>query len=157
MKIKLPIGNEWRSTLSRWASEIRAISFLTEIDFLPKNFEPFIQAQSTMTLSALQLNYAKYLKIGPIVFFYVNSSFTTATAAQPVVYCNFPPIPPAVLPGQVAPEGIFTCAVFDNSIISGTAFPDSAIGNRLAVRKFDASNWNLGANKGFRLSGFYWV
>lgn len=157
MALKLPINAfSWQSTLTRWATELRSQFFLSEKDFMtPQRWEPSVTSSNpVMTISAVQVDGAKFLRVGDMVWFSCRiPSFTTAGAGAGAVVISAP-VTADIEPARLENESVFAARVSDGGAnISGYGYlgPDGNIG----VTRYDGAIWGIGAGRAIVVSGIY--
>lgn len=110
-----------------------------------------IAASGSMTLEALQVQVARYCRIGKTINIFLHFTATIAGTPSSVVTFTLPFIPK----GGQSPN--FACAITDNSTdIAGFAKTSAALTNIINVGRYDGANYTAGADK-FFISGAYEV
>lgn len=112
------------------------------------DWSPTYGATGAMTWTSVTTNYAKYIQIGKIVYFIIDAIGTTGSTPSNGLTFTVPITGTTEL---IAGSGI----VLDTGTFSGYWFAGST--TVMIVRKYDATNYNIGANKEFAVSGFYEV
>lgn len=146
-----PVLSNVSSTLLSWAPQLRAVSdratWLGE-EFSWQSYQPGISGGGTMTTTPSDLR-GFYIKIGEIVFVNIRAVFTTAVAANPVVYLTLP-----LTTGKNGDMNTLMAAVVDGGNVAGFALGASGA-SRVEVYRYDGANWGLGANRAIRILGAY--
>lgn len=133
---QVPLSKISRESNSAWAS-----------------WSPTYASVDSMTWTSVTTNYAKYVQIGRNIFFQIDAEGTTGGVASYALTFTLPVATAAV--GQ----SNFAACVFDAGplFIAGYAAMDTLQSSVVQVRKYDASNYGLGANRRIRVSGVYEV
>ena len=147
--LKLPIFPSVRATLSRWAAELRQTAFLKLGDFIFTSYEPTIS--SSMTISAVNIAFARYLRLGNLVFVAFWASFTTGGVASPTITIT---LPPDFLVNELG-AGAFTCVVLDGGNRLSGVGDFAGAPPVITVGRYDGANFGLGANRVIRIFGGY--
>lgn len=110
------------------------------------SWTPTITASGAMTIGSTVITYAKYCRMGSMVFIKARATFTTGgTANTDVIF---------TLPVNISTDGeVLAAAVSDPSGLAGFAQRNSS--TTIYVRRYDSANWSLGASRGFFVNGFY--
>ncbi len=149
MKLSLGVGSTWRETLVNWGAQLRKAPFFaaSEAKFTP--YSPNVQAFGTMTVAAISPAGAGYFVFGDFVFFYVDVTCTLGGVATTIMYVDMPPV-------ACDPRALFTfnVALLNTGRVAGSARVDTN-NNLIAIRRYDESNFNLGAGTQIILSGWY--
>lgn len=106
---------------------------------------PTYGASGSMTFTSVSTAVARYIRIGKLIWFYLDATGTTGGVASTDLTHTLPIA--SLGTGFVS----CSCAVSDSNIISGT----NRIGSVGNIRKYDSSNWGLGAGRQIITSGFY--
>lgn len=113
-----------------------------------QSWTPTYSALSPMTFTTVTTNYAKYFLLGKILFFSIRATGTTGgTASTDLEFTlPFPMFNSLAMGGGVT--------VNDANTISGFSF-GNADKIKVSIRKYDSSNFGLGANRLFIMNSFY--
>jgi len=110
---------------------------------------PSYSASGAMTFTSVVTNYAKYMYHGKLVWFSIRATGTTGGTASTDIYFTLPVTAAAsntiAFAGMALDTGSIGCAAYQQSTTLG------------AVRKYDATNWGLGASRVIVAQGFYEV
>lgn len=111
-------------------------------------WSPGYHGINSMSYTSVTTNVARYIKIGKLVFFYIDAIGTTG--GTPDVQLGFD-LPITALQSTLGLAGTATAA--DTTTIAGLCrFTSTSIAY---VYKYDGSNWGIGANRGIRVTGIY--
>jgi hypothetical protein len=113
------------------------------------DWTPTVTATGSMTISSLSWARKRWMRIGPLIYFEVNFSFTTGGTASTGVYITFHSELAALDDFVTAPVGYQD----GGGTVVGVA--QSYSSTAMLVRKYDGSNWGLGTNRRIRCAGFY--
>ena len=117
-----------------------------------QDWTPTYGAAGSMTYTSVTTNVAKYLIIGKMLFYFIEASGTTGGTGS--TYLTFT-LPKDATTDATTGANLGTGWGADSSSFATyTAFMSASIAQ---VYKYDVSNWTLGANRQFSLSGFYEV
>ena len=128
-----------------------------EIGGVWTDFTPALSASGSMTISAESGLVGRYSVIGKLCFVGVRAIFTTGGTASTAIYINTPISPHADISND------YTAFQFAARMVDGGS-ANIAMGGmldagggvyKLAVQKYDLSNWGLGTTRQIRISGFY--
>lgn len=150
-QFKLPISDIPGNTFRSWASEIRKALFVNSDDLTVKTWEPVITASGSMTVSAVDTKQADYIQIKDIVWFWVNTIFTTGGVASTNIYFTLPVA--AQLKAVLARQGLACGLVKDAAETGGQARIFSV--DTGTVAKYDLSNFGTSTLREFSVSGCY--
>lgn len=112
------------------------------------NYSPTASGSGSMTISSLVINYAKYKRVGNLIYWIVSISFTTGGTASLSVFVSSP----TTMDSASYETGSGTFVDTGNAM---GAFAYAANTTTFTCRKYDASNWGLGSGRLLNLSGFY--
>jgi hypothetical protein len=133
-----------------WIDSMDMLNFNTSQDLEWVDFSgtAAIAGNGGMTLSAIVVDHAQYVRIGDLIIVELAANFTVGGAVNPTVLATLPVAAPVLTTGRP-----LACNVSS----AGTRIGGSAhiSGASLEVRRFDAANWTAGAGRLFTCSGFY--
>lgn len=109
---------------------------------------PTYGASGAMTWGTITTAHARYCQIGKVVFFDIIATGTTADAASDGLTFTLPSTPT-----NASRDACFT---YDNLFVSGIYYGNAASAD-ITVKKYNNSNFGIGANRGFGVKGFYEV
>jgi hypothetical protein len=114
------------------------------------NYTPTYSANGSMTYTTVTTTYAKWRVSGKTMFYALQASGTTGGVANTQLQAT----PPVTIVDTRAYPG--SCNVIDGTAaaVVGTGGANGTTGVIFA-RKFDSSNWALGAGRVMQSSGFY--
>lgn len=123
---------------------------LSKNDVLENGWEPLIQAVSPMVWATTGITHAEYTLLDEFSLCYVDIEAvgTVSGSASPTVQFELP------FPSKYA-NAPFQVSVYDAGDLLGVALTALAGGKFVSVQKDNITNWVIGADKRFRVSGFY--
>lgn len=155
MKLKIPVLANWKASLIRWGSEIRAIDFLTSESLIWKDYEPTFSASGAMTFTRTSSLRAKYLEVGDLVFLSVQAVGTLAGVASSAINFSLPVPSTEGSNGSNHGYPMHGYVVDNGAVVTALSYTqDSGL---VAVLRYDAANWTAAPTTGqtFAINGFY--
>lgn len=110
------------------------------------SWTPTYTASGLMTISSVTTTYAKYFKLGNLVFFQLEATGTTGGVASTDIYFTLPV-------NAIQAAGTFSASVVDTLNIGASAFLNST--SQVGVRRFDVGVFGVGAGRVIKCMGFY--
>jgi len=121
-------------------------------NLLWQDWTPTYSANGSMTFTSVTTHIARYCQIGKIVFFQIEARGTTGGTASDGLEFTLPITNKNTLDSDIAGG----CIVVDGVYLSGLFYLVGG-GSTIRVKKYDNSNYSLGANRGLVVQAFYEV
>lgn len=152
MKLTLPVGSNWRTTLVSWSAELTRAGIVGIRDFFFRTWSPILSGSGTMTVTLTGTSYAKYLRIGPIAFVLVRVTVTTGgVATNEINISGFPLVTSVDDMGVGGLSGI----AFDGGFVGCASSVSGSQG--FSTYRTDGANWGIGTGRIIRLFGILQV
>lgn len=133
-------------SISKIASELRKIAFLTKGDFAPwEEWEPQYGGTGTLTYTSVVTRKARYFILGQLGWFTIEAIGTTGGAGNAITFTL--PFTPISL-GDVT----FSTYIEDGGGIAG--YSRLLSGNTVRVFRYDSVNWGAAAGRLILVNGF---
>lgn len=145
--VALEAGDLIQSNLAIFVYNGSTFSLVSRNPEFFSTFTPGTGAGGTMTYTSITTNMAKYRREGGLIFLCLDVDGTTGGSADPSIIFNLPVAAPATghALSAVAVDGA-------GQFLGASAV---ATGSVCTVKKYDASNWGLGAGRKIYVSGVY--
>ena len=133
------------------------IKRVPEVGGVWQNFIPSLSASGSMTISDDTGKIGRYFIIGSVCYVAIRAMFTTGGTASTAIYIDPPVTPHADIATDYTVYQFAARAIDGGSAnVAMGGMLDSGGGvYKIAVQKYDLSNWGLGVNRQIRVSGFY--
>jgi hypothetical protein len=112
---------------------------------------PALTGTGSMTVTADDIQVAKFWDVGELTWFKLRASFTTGGTANTSII-----VP---LPGGYSQPFDFVTSLGGGTVVDGGAGVDAQVlahsATEFVVNRFDSANWSLGANRRIIVWGFF--
>lgn len=135
LKVNLPVGSGWKSTLTLAFAKLNKISFIVEDTFSFGDFDPSTNFNS-MVVTNYALRRARYLKIYKFLFFSVDIAATLATPFANSVAFTIPGTAAGASPSLLGSSDTQGAACFADNAGTGEAALWQIVAGTSSVRVF---------------------